>query len=182
MIPTLSGEQWKKKDPNFCSLTSWKTHSQSGNQHDLSPWTRNAGQHSGKDDWTWEHPMFPHGNICCPIWGSLFICGLYSLCSMCIYVGIFVCAHNSLPKRNSFLASWSLLCFLLFEIVSFVQNNTEDNPELVLYVDHGWKTGNYINSRPAEITTITPYFWPCCLWHPDEEGDSSADWGRGHHC
>lgn len=82
--------------------------SKSGNQHDLSPWTRNAGQHSGKDDWTWEHPMFPPGNIMLSHLGvSLYLWGIFFMLHMCLCGGFFVCAHNSLPKRNSFLAPWS---------------------------------------------------------------------------
>lgn len=60
----------------------------SGNLHDPSPWTRNAGQHSGKDDCTCHL-----GTLHCPIWGSLYICGVYSLHSTRVYVGGFcVCA------------------------------------------------------------------------------------------
>lgn len=138
------------------------------------PWTRSACHHSGKDGCTCHL-----GTLFCPIWVFLFNCGVYSLHFMCLCEVFCVCTQFFTTEK---FLPWSLMpevqC-LLFEIDSFVWNNTGDNPELVFCMDHGWKTGDYICSRPAEITTTTPY---SCLWHPDEEGNSSADWGRALHC
>lgn len=123
------------------------------------------------------HTMMSHLGVFLCLWGIVF---MFHVC-LC---GV-LCARTQFFTKGKFLP-WSLKpevqCLLLFEIVSFVWNNTGDNPELVLCMDHGWKTGDYINSRPTEITTITPYFWLCCLWHPDEEGNSSDDGGKGLHC
>lgn len=121
--------------------------------------------------------MLSHLGVSLNLWDIFFIF------HMCLCEVFCVCTQFFTKEK---CLAWSLKpevqCLLLFEIVSFVWNNTGDNPEFVLCVDRGWKTGDYTSSRPEEITTTTSFFWPCYLWHPDEERNSSADWGRAFHC
>lgn len=131
------------------------------------PWIRNAGKHSGKDDCTW-HYAVPSGDFS--------LCVGYILYIPHVFVWGFLCVHTILYQREIpslvleawgpvFVVDWnSFICLKLHW----------RQPKFVFCMHHGWKTGNYINSRPAEITTTTPHFWPCCLWHPDEKGNSSV--------
>lgn len=125
------------------------------------------------------------GTLFCPIWRPLFICGAYSLCSS-ICLCVCVCVHNPSPKENSFLDPWSLssyVCGYLKPVV-FVRNNTGVNPVLLIpCMDYEWKTGDFTDSKANRDHQTTPYFWPWCVWHLDEEQrNSSANEGKDLHC
>lgn len=185
MIPVrflLSGEQRKGKDAAFCNLTSWEIPAQPQNLEISMTWAHEQGmlvktQARMIQCVTWEHYAVPPGGLALSVRHILYV-------PVCVYV--FVCAHAILHQReipSLVPEAWGPVFVVIWKQLHL--------PEITLGTIQSFLSSAWIMNgkpeisqtpRPAEITTNNPYFWPRCLWHPDEEGNSSVDGEKDLHC
>lgn len=185
MVPVrfrLSRERWKRKDPAFFNLTSWKIPAKPRNLEIGISWAHGQGMQDKTRTRMFQcspgNTMLSHTEVFCYLWGIFFMFQ-YMFMSLC------VCVRNPSPKENSFLDPWSLsssVCGFL-KAVAFVRNNTGDNRVLLIpCMAYEWKIGDFTDSKASRDHQTTPYFWPWCLWLLDEDWNSSVNEGKDIHC